>query len=264
MVLRMRNAQPVDPGQRPSSTLSCGQLAQRAGLPMPRVYVIDEDQPNAFATGRDPRACRGRGHHRPAAPMSREEIAGVMAHELAMCTSRHADHDHRRDPGGRHRHAGATSAACSAAARRERPARRSARSAAIAADDPGAARRRAGADGDQPQPRIRGRSRWARRSPASRVGSPRRWRSCTPARRRILNPTAEANPATRASVHHQPAVGRRLDSLFSTHPPMEERIRRLLAMAPPAPPRMAGWAAPPAATYPPGSPWGGGRRNPWG
>ena len=58
-----------------------------------------------------------------------------------------------------------------------------------------------------------------------------------------------------------PLSGLRLDSLFTTHPPTEERIRRLLAMAPP---RLAGRAAPPAAIYPPGSPWGGGRRNPWG
>jgi heat shock protein HtpX len=58
-----------------------------------------------------------------------------------------------------------------------------------------------------------------------------------------------------------PLSGLRLDSLFTTHPPTEERIRRLLAMAPP---RLAGRTAPPAAIYPPGSPWGGGRRNPWG
>jgi heat shock protein HtpX len=75
MVLRMANAREVGPQEAPELYQIVLQLTQRAGLPMPRVYLIDEDQPNAFATGRSPehdwpqpRARRGGGQHRAAAP----------------------------------------------------------------------------------------------------------------------------------------------------------------------------------------------------
>src|SRR4029077_3906048 len=54
MVLRMSNAQEVGPTEAPELFGIVRGLAQRASLPMPRVYLINEDQPNAFATGRDP------------------------------------------------------------------------------------------------------------------------------------------------------------------------------------------------------------------
>src|SRR5262249_59231995 len=54
MVLRMSNAQEVGPQEAPELYGIVQELVQRAGLPMPRVYVIDEEQPNAFATGRSP------------------------------------------------------------------------------------------------------------------------------------------------------------------------------------------------------------------
>src|SRR6185436_17296342 len=65
-----------------------GRLAERAGLPMPKVYIIDSDQPNAFATGRNPEnaavaASTGLLRH-----LTTEEVAGVMAHELAHVKSR--------------------------------------------------------------------------------------------------------------------------------------------------------------------------------
>ena len=89
MVLRMSNAQEVGPNQAPELYGIVQGLAQRAGLPMPRVYLIDEEQPNAFATGRDPEhaavaATTGLLRH-----LSREEITGVMAHELSHV--RHRD-----------------------------------------------------------------------------------------------------------------------------------------------------------------------------
>ena len=89
MVLRMSNAQEVGPDRRRELYGIVQGLAQRAGLPMPRVYLIDEEQPNAFATGRDPEhaavaATTGLLRH-----LSREEITGVMAHELSHV--RHRD-----------------------------------------------------------------------------------------------------------------------------------------------------------------------------
>ncbi|MEK9969910.1 MAG: zinc metalloprotease HtpX [Ferrovibrio sp.] len=88
MVLSMYGAREVDAQTAPEFYGLVQQLAQRAGLPMPRVYVIDNDQPNAFATGRNPEnaavaATTGLLHM-----LSREEIAGVMAHELGHVKNR--------------------------------------------------------------------------------------------------------------------------------------------------------------------------------
>jgi len=83
LVLRMYNAQEVDETSAPQLYLMVKDLAGRAGLPMPRVYLIDEAQPNAFATGRNP-------HHAAVAAttgilqlLTPRELRGVMAHELA-------------------------------------------------------------------------------------------------------------------------------------------------------------------------------------
>ena len=88
LVLRMYGAQEVDAHSAPEYYNMVAQLARRADLPMPRVYVIDSPQPNAFATGRDPQhaavaATTGLLRH-----LSQEEIAGVMAHELAHIKNR--------------------------------------------------------------------------------------------------------------------------------------------------------------------------------
>src|SRR5689334_20059083 len=83
MVLSMYGAQEVDQSTAPDLVALVDGLAQRAGLPMPRVFVMENPQPNAFATGRNPQnaavaVTTGLMHS-----LSREELAGVIAHELA-------------------------------------------------------------------------------------------------------------------------------------------------------------------------------------
>jgi len=83
MVLRMYKARQVDRQSAPSLVGMVEQLADNAGLPMPRVYVIDDDQPNAFATGRNPANAAVAATTGLLKRLSSEEVAGVMAHELA-------------------------------------------------------------------------------------------------------------------------------------------------------------------------------------
>lgn len=88
LVLAMYGAQPVEEQEAPELYAMVRRLCARAGLPMPRLYLLPELQPNAFATGRDP-------HHAAVAVtqgllqlMEREEIEGVIAHELAHIKNR--------------------------------------------------------------------------------------------------------------------------------------------------------------------------------
>jgi heat shock protein HtpX len=83
LVLKMYNAQEVDETTAPQFYAMVRELAGKAGLPMPRVYLIHENAPNAFATGRNP-------HHAAVAAttglmriLNERELRGVMAHELA-------------------------------------------------------------------------------------------------------------------------------------------------------------------------------------
>jgi heat shock protein HtpX len=89
MVLRMYNAQEVDARSAPEFYGMVAELAQRAGLPMPRVYVIHEEQPNAFATGRDPEHAAVAATTGIMRMLDYRELRGVMAHELAHV--RHRD-----------------------------------------------------------------------------------------------------------------------------------------------------------------------------
>ncbi|WP_035058829.1 zinc metalloprotease HtpX [Andreprevotia chitinilytica] len=82
MVLRMYNAQQVDARTAPELYGMVQELAQRAGLPMPKVYVIDEDQPNAFATGRNPENAAVAATTGIMRVLTYRELRGVMAHEL--------------------------------------------------------------------------------------------------------------------------------------------------------------------------------------
>ncbi|AOY00546.1 zinc metalloprotease HtpX [Jeongeupia sp. USM3] len=83
MVLRMYNAHQVDARTAPELYGMVQELAQRAGLPMPKVYVIDEDQPNAFATGRNPENAAVAATTGIMRVLTYRELRGVMAHELA-------------------------------------------------------------------------------------------------------------------------------------------------------------------------------------
>ncbi len=154
MVLSMHGAQEVDERTAPDFYRITRDLAARAGLPMPRVYVMDNPQPNAFATGRDPEHSAVAATTGLLRMLNREEAAAVIAHELAHIKNRDTltmtitatlagaismlaqfgmffggNRDNQRLRPDRHDRHG----------------------------DPGADRRHAGADGDQPHPRIRGR-----------------------------------------------------------------------------------------------------------
>jgi heat shock protein HtpX len=83
MVLAMYRAQEVDERSAPEYYGIVRDLAKNAGLPMPRVYVIDSPQPNAFATGRNPENAAVAASTGLLNSLSYEEVAGVMAHELA-------------------------------------------------------------------------------------------------------------------------------------------------------------------------------------
>lgn len=88
MVLRMYNAQEVDETSAPQFYTMVRELAEKAGLPMPRVYIIDEPQPNAFATGRNPEHAAVAATTGILQLLSAREIRGVMAHELAHIAHR--------------------------------------------------------------------------------------------------------------------------------------------------------------------------------
>ncbi len=88
MVLSMYGAKEVDERSAPEYYGIVRDLAKRAGLPMPRVYVINSDQPNAFATGRNPQNAAVAASTGLLQALSYEEVAGVMAHELAHIQNR--------------------------------------------------------------------------------------------------------------------------------------------------------------------------------
>ena len=82
-VLKMYNAREVDESSAPQFYRMVRELAQNAQLPMPKVYIIDEAQPNAFATGRDPEHAAVAATTGIMRILTERELRGVMAHELA-------------------------------------------------------------------------------------------------------------------------------------------------------------------------------------
>jgi heat shock protein HtpX len=83
MALAANGAQEIERADAPDLYDLVAELARRAQLPMPRVYVIHEDQPNAFATGRNPENAAVAVNTGLMRMLTREELAGVIAHELA-------------------------------------------------------------------------------------------------------------------------------------------------------------------------------------
>lgn len=88
IVLRMHNAREVDERTAPEFYTLVAELARRARLPMPRVYLVESSNPNAFATGRDPEHAAVAATTGLLNMLDREEVAAVMAHELGHVRNR--------------------------------------------------------------------------------------------------------------------------------------------------------------------------------
>ena len=228
MVLRMYNAREVDESSAPQFYRMVRELAQRAGLPMPRVYLIDEAQPNAFATGRNPdnaavAATTGILHL-----LSAREIRGVMAHELA-----HVQHRDILISTISATMAGAISALANFAmffGGRDSEGRPSnpVASIAVALLAPIAA--------SLIQMAIsRAREFEADRGGAEISGDPEALADALTKieayARGIPMPTAETHPATAQMMILNPLSGGGISGLFSTHPATQERVARLRGMS---------------------------------
>lgn len=88
IVLKMYKAKEVTESEQPEFHSMMRELAERANLPMPKVYVIPQDAPNAFATGRNPEHAAVAATTGILSLLTREELMGVMAHELAHVKNR--------------------------------------------------------------------------------------------------------------------------------------------------------------------------------
>jgi heat shock protein HtpX len=227
MVLRMQGAREVDARSAPEFYAMVHDLARRAGLPMPKVYVADNPQPNAFATGRNPEnaaVCATTGLLQT---LSREEIAGVMAHELAHVKNRDTltmtitatiagaismlanfafFFGGNRDNNNPFGLVGILVAAIVAPIAALLVQMAVSRTREYSAD-------RLGAE-------ISGEPR-ALASALARIAN---------STRRVPNMAAERNPAMAHLFIINPLSGARMDNLFSTHPATENRIAALLAM----------------------------------
>ncbi len=225
MVLRLYNAREVDQHSAPQLYGLVAELASRAGLPMPRVYLIDEPQPNAFATGRNPERAAIAATTGILRLLSARELRGVMAHELS-----HVKH-------------------------------RDILTSTITASIAGAISTLAnfgmffGGRDDDRNPLLalavmivapvaamliqfaisRSREFEADRGGAELAGDPRALADALIKIEHYVKgvplETAQAHPATAQMMIVNPLSGGGLAGLFSTHPPLEERVRRLFAMA---------------------------------
>jgi heat shock protein HtpX len=88
IALRANGARELDPGEQPRLVSIVGLLADRAGIPMPRVYLVDRPEPNAFATGRDPKHAAIAVTTGLLEAMDERQLIGVLAHELSHVKNR--------------------------------------------------------------------------------------------------------------------------------------------------------------------------------
>jgi heat shock protein HtpX len=228
MVLSMNHAVEVDERNAPEYYAIVRSLAEQAGLPMPKTYLIDNPQPNAFATGRNPQNAAVAATTGLLERLSHEEVAAVMAHELA-----HVQHRDTltmtivatlagaismlgnfafffggsRDNNNPFGFVGVLVAMLVAPFAAMIVQMAVSRTREYAADRRGA--------------EICGQPLWL----ASALDKIARGAE------RIRNPDAERNPATAHLFIINPLSGERMDSLFSTHPNTDNRIAALQAMA---------------------------------
>jgi heat shock protein HtpX len=267
MVLRMHRARQVDRSEAPEFYDIVEQLARRAELPMPKVYLVDNPQPNAFATGRNPQNAAVAATTGLLQQLSREEVAGVMAHELAHVKNRDTltmtiaatiagaiamlanfalfFGGNRNNPLGI---VGVLLAAITAPIAAMLIQMAISRTREYSADRDGAV--------------ISGNPLWL----ASALGKIAR------AAGRVPIVSAERNPTTASLFIVNPLTGERMDNLFSTHPATENRIAALQQMAAGGGAGFSldevgtGSAATSSATVAGPGPWSraGRRRGPWG
>ncbi|RUU32053.1 MULTISPECIES: zinc metalloprotease HtpX [unclassified Mesorhizobium] len=228
MVLSMHRAVEVDERNAPEYYAIVQSLARQAGLPMPKTYLIDNPQPNAFATGRNPQNAAVAATTGLLQQLSPEEVAAVMAHELA-----HVQHRDtltmtivatlagaismlgnfafffggNRDSNNPFGFVGVLVAMIVAPFAAMIVQMAISRTREYEADRRGA--------------EIAGNPLWL----ASALDKIARGAE------RIRNPDAERNPATAHLFIINPLSGERMDSLFSTHPNTDNRIAALQAMA---------------------------------
>lgn len=228
LVLRMYNAQPVDETSAPQFYNMVKELASNAGLPMPKVYLIDEEAPNAFATGRSPNHAAVAATTGILRVLNERELRGVMAHELA-----HVKHRDILISTVSATLAGAISALANFAVffggrnSEGRPANLLA-GIAVSMLAPFAAMiiqmaisRAREFEADRGGAEISGDPK----ALASALDKIHRYAQGTPL------PPAESHPETAQMMIINPLTAGGLRSLFSTHPATEERVRRLLALA---------------------------------
>jgi heat shock protein HtpX len=271
MVLSMQGAHEVDARTAPEFYGLVQELAGRAGLPMPRVYLMDNPQPNAFATGRNPQHAAVAATTGLLNMLTREEVAGVIAHELAHIKNRDTltmtitatiagaismlaqfgmffggGHRDSNSGGGGLGIIGTLAMVILAPIAAMLVQMAISRTREYSADDMGA--------------RIAGQPQWLA-SALAKIDN---------AAHQIENEPAERNPATAHLFIINPLSGARMDNLFSTHPATENRIAALEQLASEMGVSRAGrWsqAAPPRSA-PASGPWGGGGgsglRGPWG
>ena len=88
IALKMSRARPLQPGEAPDLVADVEEISMRARIPVPRLYLIPSQQPNAFATGRDPKHSAVAVTEGLLALMPRDQVRGVLAHELAHIRNR--------------------------------------------------------------------------------------------------------------------------------------------------------------------------------